>query len=438
MSGQIFISYAHVDDLYLGIFERRLKETYDIWTDSQIGLGNEWKESIDAAIRKSFAVLVLLTPNSSESKYVTYEWSYAFGLGRRVITVMLEPTEKFHPRLENLQYIDFSNNDLKSVVEKVKDSLTEDRLIELVDGLSAGWDWSRLTTTLAEEELEFRESGGIGIAMTLLTDGVAKIEDRDYRNALDTLEKAIDFAPQHQLDDIHFQIARAYRGLGNDAGKVKAHLNETLHFNGEHAQAMAMLGDMHRRDAVRVETTDPAESKRLLEKAKVTFGDALNVQPHVLDENNESVHALLGGILKRLNLIPDAIAAYHKATEYRGTSYPYNNLGLLYMQQKQRDKMRANFRLVRHLASNKIRQQDTIDAWSFNDLLVAQIVLEKLDEAQETLETILAIPPAYALQRLLETLEDDMADLPGASSEALSFIEASIDQIRAWQQSAST
>lgn len=405
MRSQIFISYAHKDEWYLELFEKRLQDKYDLWTDRNIRLGQGWKESIDEAIRKSFAVLVILTPNSCESKYVTYEWSYALGLGRRVITVVPEVSEKVHPRLANLQWVEF--------LERVSDR----------------WDWDRLIDALKEEELVFRASEGVGIAMSLLNDGIAKIQKKDYHNALHTLEEAIQFAPQHQLDDIHYQIALAYKAL-DKFDKVKEHLNKVIRYNEEHAQAMAMLGDLYRREAVAVENDNPDEYKHLLEKAKVQFDDALALQPHVLDDNNESVYALLGGILKRMEHIDEAITAYHEATKYRGTSYPYNNLGLLYIQQKQADKMRATFRLVHHLATNKIQQQDTIDAWAFNDLLVAQIVLREVDQAEDTLETILAIPPSYALQRLLETLEDDMQDLPGATPEVQAFIDKAVPMLR--------
>jgi HEAT repeat protein len=51
---------------------------------------------------------VVMTPKAKESEYVTYEWAFAWGAGVRVIPILLKPTE-LHPRLEALQYLDFTN-----------------------------------------------------------------------------------------------------------------------------------------------------------------------------------------------------------------------------------------------------------------------------------------------------------------------------------------
>jgi hypothetical protein len=52
-------------------------------------------------------LIVVVTPSAKASEYVTYEWAFAWGVGVKVIPVLLEPTP-LHPRLEVLQYLDFS------------------------------------------------------------------------------------------------------------------------------------------------------------------------------------------------------------------------------------------------------------------------------------------------------------------------------------------
>jgi hypothetical protein len=49
-----------------------------------------------------------MTPEAKASEYVTYEWAFAWGAGIKVIPVLLKRTE-LHPRLESLQYLDFTN-----------------------------------------------------------------------------------------------------------------------------------------------------------------------------------------------------------------------------------------------------------------------------------------------------------------------------------------
>ena len=84
------------------------KEGFTVWADSKIKAGEEWQGVIDTAIRNSFVLIVVMTPEAKDSEYVTYEWAFAWGIGIRVIPIMLRPTE-LHPRLDALQYLDFTN-----------------------------------------------------------------------------------------------------------------------------------------------------------------------------------------------------------------------------------------------------------------------------------------------------------------------------------------
>jgi hypothetical protein len=104
----IFISYKHEDEDFVSILEDKLKaEKFIIWTDKDLLVGEDWKQGIDDAIRSSFALIVVMTPESRASEYVTYEWAFAWGVGVKVIPIMLVKTE-IHPRLETLQYLNFT------------------------------------------------------------------------------------------------------------------------------------------------------------------------------------------------------------------------------------------------------------------------------------------------------------------------------------------
>ena len=105
----VFVSYKHEDAYFADLVIMRLeKEGFTTWADSNIGAGEEWRNSIDLAIKNSFALIVIMTPEAKASEYVTYEWAFAWGAGIRVIPVMLNSTN-LHPRLEALQYLDFTN-----------------------------------------------------------------------------------------------------------------------------------------------------------------------------------------------------------------------------------------------------------------------------------------------------------------------------------------
>jgi len=105
----VFVSYKNEDlDFAENIISRLEKEGFATWTDLKIGVGEEWRNAIDLAIKNAFALVVIMTPEAKSSEYVTYEWAFAWGAGIRVIPVMLRSTH-LHPRLEALQYLDFTN-----------------------------------------------------------------------------------------------------------------------------------------------------------------------------------------------------------------------------------------------------------------------------------------------------------------------------------------
>jgi HEAT repeat protein len=105
----VFISYSHADGDFAEVLRTRLKEGgFDVWTDEdKLLAGEDWRNGIDQAIRSACALIVVVTPSAKASEYVTYEWAFAWGLGVKVIPILLEPAT-LHPRLDVLQYLDFS------------------------------------------------------------------------------------------------------------------------------------------------------------------------------------------------------------------------------------------------------------------------------------------------------------------------------------------
>jgi hypothetical protein len=103
----VFLSYAHLDESFIDILEPLIEEKgITVWTDRELLAGENWRQAIDQSIQRCFALLVVMTPEARLSEYVTYEWSYALGVGITVIPLMLRQTP-LHPKLEELQYLDF-------------------------------------------------------------------------------------------------------------------------------------------------------------------------------------------------------------------------------------------------------------------------------------------------------------------------------------------
>ena len=105
----VFISYHHNDlDFAENIVSRLEKEGFTTWADDKLKVGEDWRTMIDLSIKNAFALIVIMTPEAKASEYVTYEWAFAWGVGVKVIPIMYKTTP-LHPRLEALQYLDFTN-----------------------------------------------------------------------------------------------------------------------------------------------------------------------------------------------------------------------------------------------------------------------------------------------------------------------------------------
>jgi Flp pilus assembly protein TadD len=110
MDKHVFISYQHDDNDFADALIYRIEKVgFKAWVDNY-GLypGEDWREGIDQAIRDACALVVIMSPAAKVSEYVTYEWLFAWGCGIKVIPVMFKATS-LHPRLESLQYLDFTN-----------------------------------------------------------------------------------------------------------------------------------------------------------------------------------------------------------------------------------------------------------------------------------------------------------------------------------------
>lgn len=105
----VFLSYSTKDHYFAELAAIKLAEAdINLWRDQgQLRAGGDWRSGIERGIAESIAVLVALSQSSVDSSYVTFEWAYGLGKSKTVLPVKLESC-KVHPRLEPIQYLDFS------------------------------------------------------------------------------------------------------------------------------------------------------------------------------------------------------------------------------------------------------------------------------------------------------------------------------------------
>ena len=112
----VFISYSHDDTETMLRVRNYLKSSgMQIWTDEGIEPGTQnWQIAIEQAIRKTDAVVVLLSPASSNSVWVREELGFAQNLGKKVYPLLIkgDETDAIPFGYSKAQWIDIRKNEL--------------------------------------------------------------------------------------------------------------------------------------------------------------------------------------------------------------------------------------------------------------------------------------------------------------------------------------
>jgi hypothetical protein len=122
----VFISYSRKDRYFADLAQKQLEERgLKVWLDrGALKAGEDWSAAMNKGITSSHVLLLVLSPNSQNSTYVTYEWAYALGQGKKVVPVLLKETDEgLHISLRNLQHLpfeDYRDGDWDSLAEELK------------------------------------------------------------------------------------------------------------------------------------------------------------------------------------------------------------------------------------------------------------------------------------------------------------------------------
>jgi hypothetical protein len=134
---KVFISYSRKDIKFARRLAADLESAgFDVWWDiSDLQGGDDWVRFIPAAIEASRFFVVLLSPDSVQSEWVSKEYSYALRLRKKIVPAMIRQCDMPFA-LNTINYVDFINAEYTTAVNKLLVALGSEPLPEMpVTGL---------------------------------------------------------------------------------------------------------------------------------------------------------------------------------------------------------------------------------------------------------------------------------------------------------------
>ncbi len=130
MSRDIFISYSRHDQEFVTRLASDLNaHVSGVWFDqATIQLGQKWHDEIMEGIRDCKAFILVLSPDSMESRYVSEEVNKALELGKTIFPVIYRPakwTGEFESLVRNIQTLDLRSGSYTDSFQKLVDGLIE-------------------------------------------------------------------------------------------------------------------------------------------------------------------------------------------------------------------------------------------------------------------------------------------------------------------------
>ncbi len=106
---QIFVSYSRVDKAFAQrLVDDLVKNHYHTWFDLQdIPHGANWDLEVQRGLEVCDTMVVMLSPPSAASQNVADEWSYFIEKKKRIIPLLIQPTDVPF-RLSRRQRVDFT------------------------------------------------------------------------------------------------------------------------------------------------------------------------------------------------------------------------------------------------------------------------------------------------------------------------------------------
>jgi CHASE2 domain-containing sensor protein len=227
----VFISYADPDQDFLNKISKTLKRnSFTIWTNkTDIKTGTEFQKGINKGIEGADNVIWLISPHSLQSWYCQEEITHAFDKNKRIIPLLIEPTElnAIPPHLRALQFIDFTTH--RDEVKYKKDA---DKLLKLLNQDAAYYEQHKFLLVKALKWLEQNRNPSILLRGYNFKQAEAWLKVAEQRTVHPPLPLHEEFISESakQPPEASLDVFIAYSRVDSDFART---LNDALQIQGK-------------------------------------------------------------------------------------------------------------------------------------------------------------------------------------------------------------
>jgi hypothetical protein len=109
-----FVSYSRSDwsGFVSGLVSELSQRSQQVWIDQDFIVGgDDWMDAIGQALQACDSLLLVLSPNAVNSKYVKMEYRYFFNQEKTIIPILYQKVDRLPFELATIHYIDFTQED---------------------------------------------------------------------------------------------------------------------------------------------------------------------------------------------------------------------------------------------------------------------------------------------------------------------------------------
>lgn len=124
---RIFLSYAVADRAYAYKVQRLLSQrpSVQIFTTEMLSAGEDWQSKLKDQLSKCDIFLVLLSPNSVDSKWVLQELGAAWAIEKPIVSILTHPKDirKLPGALGQIQSIEIKDLEKSETTNQILERL---------------------------------------------------------------------------------------------------------------------------------------------------------------------------------------------------------------------------------------------------------------------------------------------------------------------------